>query len=271
MRFLFITLLALAVSCTNVSEEDKNKGMLTGNWLVLDAGYILDKQSLRELYRQVQDSLELKRSLKLLTFSGDGSFCQMDHLQQKGKWVITPYKEVYMVEGGEGFDNFKGEQPTLENGMLKLTEYILIDEERVKLEWNLKKVDAPALYGEENNSWRQKPLKTESEAELRKRLSVMLAYYSGYFTLVTKETNYFMPVRVPLPFRYYQHAMGMKSFSEESAFTDLFYNIDQSKTAYYLLESAMTSLNNRFPVTDNFIEEYAAFLKIMSGEILKEG
>ena len=270
MRFLRIIVLFLAVSCTSVSEEEKNKGMLTGNWLVLDADHDADNEEQLELCRRVQDSLETERSLKLLTFSADGSFSQMDDLQVKGKWLISPYKEVLVVDGGKGFNSFKGEQPDFEKGLLKLTEYLLVEDERIKLVWNLKKVEAAALFGEENNSWRKKPLQAESEEEMRKRLSLMLDYYSTYFTLVTKETNYFMPARVPLPFKYYQHAMGMKSFSNESSFADFFYDAGQAATAYHLLSATLSSLSNRFTVSDNFIEEYAAFMKLMSAEILRD-
>lgn len=270
MRFLTILFILLIVSCSSLSEQDKLRNKVTGNWLVMNLDQYPENKRQKKVYEKVQDSIETQNELKLVSFFEDGIFQQMDSLNKKGKWTITPYNEVYIMDGGKGFENFKTKLFDSRDGLLQLDEKMYIEGESIKLTWNLKKVKEPGLFGADNNAWRNKPQRPESAEEIKKRLSVMLNYYSLYFNVVNKESTYFIPVRVMLPFRYYQHAMGMGNYKPQSAFSNLFFDSTQSKQAYYFLENTIRTLRHDYPSGTDFIDEYASFMELMAKEIIRK-
>jgi hypothetical protein len=272
MRTLTTTIsLLLLVSCGSISKKDKTSSdpaaVLPGDWLVLYAEHKLKGPDQRDIYGRKQDSIIEAKGLKLISFSNDHSFIQMDYPDTRGNWKLTDAKEIEVKGAGNGFDNFKTEFLGFARDTLQIVEYAEMEGEKVKLIWNLKKVDQPRLFTARNNNWRKKPSATESDEQLRSRLSDILDYYSHYYKLVAKESIYFIQTRVPLPFSYYQHAMGMKSFVENSDFTKLFFDNEQASKAYRLLTATMNSLNNEFPRKENFVEEYAEFMGKMAERI----
>ena len=118
------------------------------------------------------------------------------------------------------------------------------------------------LFSSEANHWRKKPTAPEPESAIRKRLVSLLKYYSDYFKLVSKESSYFLVSRVPLPFRYYQHAIGLRDM--QPAFVNLFYNEDDAKKAYTILEQTINALTGKFDWNENFVVEYGLSLKKMA-------
>lgn len=98
----------------------------------------------------------------------------------------------------------------------------------------------------------------------------MLDYYSTYYFLVDRESSYFIPSRVMLPFRFYQHAIGLRPLTEKSSFMKLFYDSAQAAKAHLSLDIAMGKLRGRFPSDgESFIHEYASYMKLMAEEIRK--
>ncbi|MBL7745338.1 MAG: hypothetical protein JNN00_17830 [Chitinophagaceae bacterium] len=270
--FLFLTLLSL-FSCTSLSEMEKLHKDLSGEWLILYPDHDLENDHQRVLYSKMQDSIVGLTGLKLITLAGDGSFTQVDSLHTKGKWGLTAEKVVFIEKGGKGFENFSAKFTAYEKGILKMTEYVPAEGEKIKLIWHLKKIkdrDAEKLFSDESNSWRKYPGKTETEREIKLRLSRMLSFYADYYSLVTKESSFFVPTRVILPFRFYQHAIGMKDFDTASAFSKLFYDKQQAEDAHRYLSVSIRKLRNDFPSMENYVEEYAAFMKKMSADIATE-
>ncbi len=221
----------------------------------------------------MQDSIVGLTGLKLVTLSDNGSFQQIDSIKSKGKWGITIDNIVFIEDGGKGFEHFSASFTGYKKGVLQLTEFVDVKGEKIKLIWNLKKItggSASDLFSEKNNTWRKRSPVPESEKQLRERLSSMLGYYADYYELVTDESSFFVPTRVILPFRFYQHAIGMKDFDEESFFASLFFDKKQAKDAHRYLSLTIKKLRNDFPTRDNYVKEYAAFMEKAAEEIVKE-
>lgn len=267
MRRLFPYFLLLLISCRFSSGQEKLRGIVTGDWLVLYADHQLKNRKQREIYGRIQDSVIRQRGLKLVSFFEDGSFRQMDSLQRKGQWAISPDRKLYLAKGGNGFDDLKAGFLKYEKNILQVVEYMQTGGESIQLVWHLEKVKDPFLFKPENNAWRKKPGQPEPDKQLKERLSAMLIYYSAYFKLVSAKASYFIPGRVILPFSFYQHAMGVKSFNPESDFAGLFFNAEQSEKAYGYLEKTMHRLQDQFPLRDNYVEEYSLFMEKMAGTI----
>ena len=96
----------------------------------------------------------------------------------------------------------------------------------------------------------------------------MLLYYSLYYEIVSKESAYFSQSRVFLPFKYYQHSMGLRAFSDKSNFSYFFYTTRQAEQAHNILSGAMYKLQNKtFPSGKDFVIEYAMFMEQLNGVI----
>jgi hypothetical protein len=181
---------------------------------------------------------------------------------------------VVISGAGTGFENFKGEFTSLEDDKLKLTEYLNVEGERIKIIWHLRKISkgtAADLFDPKKNQWRNKPGKPESEPEMKQRLSEMLSYYSIYFKLISEQSSYFMPVRIMLPLKFYQHAIGMKEFDEEHRFTSLFYSPAQAREAFNLLKETVNSSDYNFPEfqKESYSLEYSMMLEKLAADIVK--
>lgn len=271
MRQLSLLVLLVVLSCKSPSETEKIHQVVSGKWLILYPDHQLENSRQRTIYGKIQDSIVGLTGLKLVTLSDDGRFSQADSLGVTGRWGVTGDNVVFIENGGKGFDNFSGRFTGYEKNLLRLTEYVNAGGERIKLVWHLKKVSGKAanLFTASRNQWRKKPAQPESATQIRKRLSEMLRYYSDYYELVTAESSYFIPTRVILPFRFYQHAMGMQPIEVSNAFENLFYDRQQADEAYHILSATMERLEDDFPSRDNYIKEYAAFMKSMSYDLAR--
>jgi hypothetical protein len=253
----------LFVSC-NPSEKDLAKS-LAGNWLILYPDHQLTTTRQREVYAKYQDSILALFGLKLITLDANGTFNEMDSVEKApGKWMITEDSLLKIREGGKGFNPFNTALTNLRDSEVLLTQYLPLQDEKIKVVWHLKKIEEDSvmakLFSAEANAWRKKPSSPQSTEALKKRLASILNYYANYFDLVGSASAYFAPVRVPLPFRYYQHAIGLKT-EMPAAFVNLFYSQAEAATAYEWLAQALTVFKDDFSWGGNLVQEYSAFLK----------
>lgn len=273
MRQLIILFLLGFISCQSLTEKEKRYKDISGDWLILYADHQLKSDRERDLYAKMQDSIVGLTGLKLVSFSGDGRFRQMDSLHSNGQWIIMDDYRLEVAGGGRGFDLFRAEFVDYKKGIIQLAEYVHVNNESIKLVWNLKRLNggpAATLLTTERNAWRIKPSHSENDDIIKKRLASILDYYSDYFALVTKESSYFVSGRIILPFKFYQHGMGLKSFDGNSFFAHLFFDEADAQTAYQYLQKALYDLQNDFPSGKNFVDEYAKFMKLMAEELEKK-
>jgi hypothetical protein len=271
MRYaLLISVAFIYVSFKTFTDFEKKHQRLEGNWLVVAPDHNLKNDRQEIIYSEIQDSIIELTALKLITFSENGVFRQIDSFDSHGKWGVSSDNVLFIENGGQGFNNFNGRIKSNENGLLELTELVNAEDEKIELIWKLKKVSdkfSSKLFDDDKNAWRRRPAHRETEAEIKLRLSKMLHYYSDYYLLVTEESSFFVTTRVMLPFKFYQHSMGIKPFDEHSYFATLFYDRSQAEQAWKYLSLVTSALRHNFPRREDFLLEYAAFMETMSEKI----
>src|SRR5690242_17089128 len=120
-RFLLIFTLFI-ISCHSPTEQEKLHTTIAGNWLLVYPDHRLKNARQEEIYNRVmQDSVLNEKGLKLVQFFDDGSFQQLDKPGEKGKWAVSADKQVYVANGGTGFEDFKTEYTKYEDQTLQLT------------------------------------------------------------------------------------------------------------------------------------------------------
>ncbi|GAA4728872.1 hypothetical protein [Flavisolibacter ginsenosidimutans] len=263
-----LTLFCTFFSSCGTSEKDLAKS-LAGNWLILYPDHRLTTAHQREVYAKYQDSILALYGLKLITLDANGSFKEIDSLEKPpGKWMISQDSLLKIREAGKGFNPFNTALTNLKDSELLLTQYLPLQNEKIKVVWHLKRLEEDSLvaklFSSEANAWRKIPLSLQSIIAIKKRLAAMLNYYADYFDLVGKSSAYFAPGRVPLPFRYYQHGMGLKT-EMPVAFVNLFYNEAEAATAYNLLAQALNLYKDDFSWGENLVQEYSAFFRKLAG------
>ena len=272
MRYLLILVFLSQLGCKSPSDKNALRNEVTGNWFFVYPDEILSTKRQEKVYAAIQDSLVTGKGVKLVSFLENGTFIQWDSTIRKGKWGILEDKQVVVNGAGKGFENFKAVyQGTTDKEMI-LTEVLNADGEKIKINWHLKKISsgkAAQLFDPENNKWRNTPTANESDEEIKKRLSKMLAYYSVYFKLVSEESSYFMPIRIMLPLRFYQHAIGMNEFDEKHRFVSLFQSSVQAKKAYDILKVLVNNSTYNYSKMDSYSLEYSYMLEKLSEDIVK--
>lgn len=248
------------------TENNNGAGSLSGNWLLLYPDHKLSSAHQREVYGRHQSAVVDLLGLKLLTLAADGSFLQMDSLQKPpGRWELAADGVLKIREGGKGFNPFVASVTSLKNNQLQVTQYLPLEDESIKLVWHWKKIEdgeAAKLFSPGANNWRRPPAAPEDRQAIRQRLVDMLDYYGIYFSLIGKEASYFLQSRLPLPFRYYQHAVGLVGMPLR--FQQFFYNGEDAAKAYALLEQAHFALHGKFPQDENFVLEYGRFFRMLA-------
>jgi hypothetical protein len=253
-----------------MTRDEKKHHDLQGNWLIVSPDHRLKNGRQEVIYSKIQDSIVGLTSLKLISLSDKGIFRQMDSMGKTGKWGMSADDVVFIENGGQGFDNFNAKFTSYEDDLLELTEFVEAQGEKIELVWNLKKVNgkfSSKLFDDAKNRWRIRPAQPETEAQIKQRLSEMLNYYSDYYSLVTKESSFFVTTRVILPFKFYQHGMGITPFDEQSYFVRLFFDKVQAEQAWKYLELMISALRHDFPRGDDYLQEYAAFMQTMADKI----
>lgn len=247
---------------------------MTGNWFIIYPEEELTTKSQEAIYAEIQDSLVTGKGVKIISCLDDGQFIQWDSTGLTGKWAVMDENTVVIRSAGKGFENFKAEFAPGEEGKIKLTEHLNIKGERINITWHLAKITSgkeASLFDPEKNNWRKKPAAAEPDDAMKKRLSAMLNYYSVYFKLIAGQSSYFMPVRVMLPVKFYQHAIGMKDFDEKHRFGSLFYSVEDAKKAYDLLKEVVNNSDYNYPDSDknSYSLEYSYMLAYLAEEIIK--
>jgi hypothetical protein len=270
MRWTAFIIILFVISCKSVSETEKLHKTLAGNWLIISPDHKLKDGWQKRLYSKIQDSIVELKGLKLVHLFDNGVFQLIDSPGKKGRWGITADNVVFIEKGGKGFDKFNANFDGYKSGMLHLTEFVEVENEKIELKWNLKKItggSSSKLFDDENNEWRKRPNQPETEKQIKERLADMLHYYADYYMLVTDEANFFISSRVILPLKFYQHAIGMKPFDEGSSFVKLFFDKQQAEKAWQYLKLSITVLRNDFPRKKDYLQEYAAFMDQMADKI----
>lgn len=269
LSFIFL----LFSSCTLWQTNEINLSeAVKGDWLILYPDHDLKNDEQRKVYGRAQDSILGLLGLKTISFQEDGSFLQTDSIfKTAGKWHFnSENNKLFIRDGGKGLDFFRGNLLDIKKDTMRIVENISLGGQNIKVTWYLKRITdkkRSVLFSENENWWRKKT-DSETDLQLKKKVKAILAYYSLYYEMVSKESAYFSQARVFLPFRYYQHSIGLKVFNEKSDFSQLFYNMNQAEQGYAILSQAMDNLKNEsFPSGENFVIEYAKYINHLAEAI----
>lgn len=274
MRCLIVVICSLLlISCKPGSGGSLQK-KVTGNWFIVYPEEETSTEAERRLYARIQDSLLEGKALKPVSFLENGTFIQWDSLSHAGSWGITEEKQVVVGNGGKGFKNFRAEFMR-EGDEAILREKVETSDGILYIKWHLSRLNGGAsaeLTNPEKNAWRKRPAGPETEAAMRKRMAAALHYYSVYFALVGDAANFFLPYRVMLPFRFYQHAIGMRDQDPKHRFYSLFYSEEDAAKGYAMLKTLINDSDLNYPdvESDSYSKEYAMMLEELSKELQKE-
>ena len=274
MKNKILGIILLLASCSGNEQKPVTENDLVGNWLITDADPQYKNSEERQYYLMAKDSIRALKGLKLVSIKNNAVFQQSDSMNTfPGSWLLhAKQQQLFINNGGIGFSNFTG-TVRIDKDSLLLNEKMELGPVSIAVLWHFIKVppDSPAnyLFVPANNSWRIKPGHTEEEDRMRKRLSAMFHYYSVYFTLVSKEADYFSPRRVLLPVRYYQHGVGMRDMDAVDNFKALFFDEADFKKAYEMVGNAIKS-DQHYPRGKDFTEEYAAYFAQLETAVLKK-
>ncbi len=270
MRYCLFLIGVLFFSCNSEKKEKAISNSISGNWIIIYPEHQLKNEKQKKLYATIQDSIISLYGLKLISFNDNDHFKQMDSITNNGKWETENNNAIYVKNGGKGFDKFKTTFTSFDKGVLQLTEYVTWKNEKIRLLWQLVKVEnqlSDDLFSQAANAWRHKPLKSESLSEIKNRIASMLSYYSVYFKLVARESSYFIGARVMLPFEYYQHSIGLSDFDSTGYYANCFYNSQEAEKGYEYLQDLVSVLRNEYPKKENYVEEYAAHMAAMAKKV----
>lgn len=270
---LLMAMIFLFSSCTFLSREKKDYSIdIIGDWLILYPDHDPDNTQQRKLYGIAQDSIVALLGLKTISFKEKGIFLQTDSLfKPAGKWNLNPENNnLFIRNGGKGLDFFAGNLASIDHDTMQIVETILLGDQKIKLTWFLKRITDKKSLGlfEEGKNWWRKKSGIETDAQLRKKVKAMLRYYSLYYEMVSEESTYFSQSRVFLPFKYYQHSMGLRPFNEKSIFSSFFFSAQQAGQAHAILSGAMGKIQHKsFPSGKDFVIEYSMFMDKLAEHI----
>ncbi len=126
------------------------------------------------------------------------------------------------------------------------------------------------IYGEvdllapEQNEWRLRPEKRQTDAEIRQRAFAHLDYLIKYFECVKEnKQTYFETGLVSSPFVFYAHGLGLsKGTPSAKRWQRYFYDRRDAFRAYEELKKSVKKVE-RFPNAGTFTEEYLLAFKKM--------
>lgn len=272
-RFQYLLLLCLLGSCVTKKSNDLQSNVV-GNWLLLNM--VPESPYVDSSFLPSEDSLTQLYTHKLISLQEEGIFTDIDSFyNQPGKWLVVDNKHLAIAKAGRGFELFVTDFVDYddEKQLLRLRQKIskgnAIDS--VAVIWQLKKIEPDhssfKLFAGSSHSWRKKTLTPESEAAIQERLSKMLLYYGEYFELISAESDFFVTWRIPLPFRFYAHGVGLKTLDKTPHFETFFYDAADAAKAIHLIENAMRTNTAAYPKRDTYTLEYAAYLKMLAIEL----
>ena len=120
------------------------------------------------------------------------------------------------------------------------------------------------LLAPEQNQWRLKPKKRQTDAEIRQQAKAHLDYLIKYFECVkANKQTYFETGLVSSPFVFYSHGLGLsKGNPSAKRWQDYFYDQRDANRAFEQLKKSVKTMD-KYPKASTFTEEYLlAFRKM---------
>lgn len=260
-----------AISCAEKEVKNFSKENMVGTWLVIYP----DDQNMRlihkNLFKKVKDTLLQTYALRLIQFQENEQFNLIDSLPHlKGKWYISEgNQQLNIRNGGSAWQKSTLVFREMKNETLICDENLKVGTQSLTVGWKMRKLppspQLDTLVGSATNQWRT-PLKPEAdEKEVATFLKNVLLYHAVYFETIASQTNFFIPDRVPLPFRYFSGGIALKKEFDSPALPYYLREESQRLMAKELLNMAFDRAKVRgYPSRENFVLEYAVIFRRMA-------
>lgn len=265
---LFFTLITFLLGCNNSTKEADNEGEDENDETVLpEFKSKLDSLGLVDLTKTSDFSVllcqawddeldaneppvEMSNGMDVLMrgycFFKDGSMVQ-DHRGdfKIGQWVLDDSKKPITIS-----INFKnGEKKLLKVGALSAKKMVLVDDSKGE-----KKIESFVANGFsysdpqndpfaiQNNLWRIKPTKSESEAEIKARIKACVRFYTLFYdNQIATQSKTINFTGFPTCFKWYAGGIYiMKKELLTAKWRNCFYNEKQMLQGYAIAEDLVT-------------------------------
>lgn len=276
MRVLLLLVLtaALMTGCGSGKKSKNEPLRVEGSWMALYSRLDAETEENRDLYNEVKDSLLMLHGLKLLRFEPDGKMYQADSIMAApGSWALTPEGLLLIRNAGLGMERLTGQDAELKNGKMVVGHPVKAKGELLRVNWYYARLDEKdaVLLDMDQNTWRQPLPADASEKQVADKIVKILRYYGHYFHIIGREANYFYAERMIVPFKYYQHGVGLQNFSMESRFARQFADSVQATKAWDIIRKGFYRISDvPYPaVKNNYTEGYALFIESLANDIDK--
>jgi len=276
MRFLLLLALlsALITSCGSGKKAKNEPLRVEGSWVALYSRLDKEMEDSRDLYNEVKDSLLMLHGLKLLRFEPDGKIYQADSIMAApGSWALTPEGILLIRNAGLGMERLMGQDAQLKDGKMIVAHPVKVKGQLLKVNWYYARLDEKdaVLLDKEQNTWRKMLPADATEKQVAEKIVKILRYYGHYFHVIGREANYFYAERMIVPFKYYQHGVGLQNFSMENRFARQFADSVQATKAWDIIRKGFYRISDvPYPtVKNNYTEGYALFIESLANDIDK--
>ncbi len=259
----------LMLGCGTSNKKQLLNKEILGSWLILYPKEQLHTEAQRNVFPPLQDSLVNALGLKIIYFDTNNSITELDSIyaKRKGIWEVMNDSILLIKNTEKNLTNLNTKWVSLQNDTLVLRERIKFKGEAIVIDWYLKKIN-DSFVNAKLNSWRIKPNASESEKDIIRRIRDMLLFAAKYYQLLSVESIYFMPDRVPLPLKYYAGGIGLNNTLNKN-FGYYFFDEKDAKKAYALFTKIFNESDIKFPDGNNYVEEYSKFLFQLAGAFEK--
>jgi hypothetical protein len=152
-------------------------------------------------------------------------------------------------------------------------EYLILKNTDKKLKVNLLLVEddyyetkKSNLLSDEANWWRKRPLKKESNEQIKKRILAQLDYMIQYFEMIdSKNLTSFMVKHLKSPYLFYSNGIGLDE--NNLLKNSMFYDYADTMTALQYYNKALNSISEYPADTESFTKGYTNALKKISKTI----
>lgn len=265
---IFVCTVASLFSCGSATQEEG----LSRSWKIVKVSIVEGNNRQNEagfsspgpaqFLEEFTDSLYKDTYLRLYK-NGDYAM-----LSKKGNYTTHTWKYDYQ----RSMVVLKGESPDTDI-LLKILEsddnwiqFRIVHDSRLRSRQQINLLCMPEpkyeyedtdLLTKERNTWRIRPTRRQTRAEIQQRLVSHLAYIVDYFQMIAnKKQAYFETALLQSPFRFYQGGLGIAPASDlPEHWTSTYYNREEALIARKLLAEALSNTGD-YPRTKSFTEAY---------------
>lgn len=257
--------MALALLLTQCRPTDP----LIASWKIAEISYQPSPLATPEAYERGQQIQAMRSGFQ------NSTFALYEGQRSAFFSTETPYRQGAWSKNGDRLTLQIGEKAQFSFDIIELNDTNLVLElaDVGQTEGELTLVCQKSkqyIYGDvdllapEQNEWRLKPERRQTDAEIKQRAQAHLDYLISYFECVKEnKQTYFETGLVSSPFAFYAHGLGLSKVSPSAKrWQAYFYDERDASRAFEQLKKSTKKID-KYPKASTFTEEYLlAFQKM---------